>query len=105
MQILVPMEQAWGLEPLALVVHNKFGWAVVPQMWAFSPHTTVLSMPWPEPTAVAQVVRRKLLLWTRTSFWHSPEFGFGKKHWQCCLVMVELQLVLNGVLVVRRLSL
>ena len=83
MQILVPMErveQGRGLEPLALVVHNKFGWVVVPQMWAFAPRTAVLAMPWPEPAAVAQVVRRNLLLQTGTSFWHSLEFGFGKKH-------------------------
>ena len=65
MQTLVPTEQVeygWGLEPLALVVHNKFGWDAVPQMWAFSPRTAVLAVPWPKPTAVAQVVHRKLLL-------------------------------------------
>ena len=69
--MLVPtewVEQGWGLEPLALVVHNKFGWAVVPQMWEFAPRTAGLAMPWPEPAAVAQFVRRKLLLRTGTSF-------------------------------------
>ena len=83
MQILVPteqVEQRWGLEPLALVVHNKFGWDAMPQMWAFSLHTAMLVIPWPEPGAVAQVVHRKLLLRTRTSFWCRLEFGFGKKH-------------------------
>ena len=56
MQILVPserVEQGRGLEPLAMVVHNKFGWAAVPQMWAFTPRTAVLAKPWPEPVAVA----------------------------------------------------
>ena len=83
MQILVPterVEQGQGLELLALVVHNKFEWVVVPQIWKFPPHTSMLAMPRPEPTAVAQVVHRKLLLRTGTSFWHSLEFGFGKKH-------------------------
>ena len=82
-QILVSterVERGWGLEPLTLVVHNKFGWVVVPQMWAFSPCTIVLAMPWPDPAVVAQVVHRKLLLRTGTSFWHSPEFGFGRQH-------------------------
>ena len=69
-----------GLELFALAVHSRFVGVVVPKMWAFSPHTAVLAKPWPELAAVAQVVRRKLLLRTGTSFWHSPEFGFGKKH-------------------------
>ena len=44
-QTPVPMErveQGWGLEPVALVVHNKFGWVAVPQMWAFSPRILCL---------------------------------------------------------------
>ena len=64
-QILVltkRVEQGSGLEPLALVVHNKFGWVTVPQMWAFSLHTIVLAKPLPEPAAVAQVVHRTLFL-------------------------------------------
>ena len=83
MQILVPtewVEQGWGLEPLALVVHNKFGWATVPQMLAFSLHIAVLAMPWPKPVAVVQVVHKKLWLRTGTSFLHSPKFCFGRKH-------------------------
>ena len=69
-----------GLELVALVVHSIFLGVVVPQMWEFSPHIAVLAKSWPEPAAVAQAVRRKLLLQTGTSFWHSPEFGFGKQH-------------------------
>ena len=83
MQILVPtewVEQVWGLELFALVVHNKFMCVAVPQMWAFSLCTAVLAMPWPEPAVVEQVVCRKLLLQTETSFWRSPEFDFGKQH-------------------------
>ena len=56
MQILVPLvkvEQGQGLEPLALVVHNKFGWVARPQMWEFSLHIVVSAMPSPKPTAVA----------------------------------------------------
>ena len=74
------VEQGRGIEPLALVVHNKFGWAAVPQMWQFTPHIAVLAMPWPEPAAVVQVVHRNLLLRAGTSFRHSLEFGFGKQH-------------------------
>ena len=83
MRTLVPterVERGWGLEPPTLVVHNKFGWATVPQMWAFASRTTMLAMPRPKPTAVAQVVRRKLLLRTGTSFLRSSEFGSGKQH-------------------------
>ena len=83
MQILVPTEQVerqWGLKPPAVVVHNKFGWAAVPQMWVFSLCTAVLAMPWPKLAVVAQVVCRNLLLQTGTSFWHSLEFGSGKQH-------------------------
>ena len=71
MQTLFPtewVERGWGLEPLALVVHSIFEWEVVPQMWEFSPHTTMLAMSWLEPAAVAQVVHRKLLFQTGTSF-------------------------------------
>ena len=108
MQILVPMEQVergQGLELVALVVHSIFVGVVVPQMWAFSPHTTMLAKPWPEPTVVAQAVCRRLLLWTGTLFWHSPEFGFGKQHQQYFLVVVELQVVSNSDVAVGRLSL
>ena len=83
MQKLVPterVEQGRGLELVALVVHSIFVGVVVPQMWEFAPHTAMLAMSWPEPAAVAQVVHRKLLLQTGTSFWHSLEFGFGRKH-------------------------
>ena len=55
MQILVPMErveQGRGLELLVLVVHSRFVGVAVPQMWAFSPHTTVLAKAWLEPDAV-----------------------------------------------------
>ena len=51
-----------------LVVHSIFEWEVVPQMWEIFPHTTVLANPWPKPIVVAQVVHRKLLLRTETSF-------------------------------------
>ena len=83
MQTLVPteqVEQGRGIKPIALVVHSIFGWVVVPQMWAFSPYIVVLSNPRPDPTTVAQVVRKKLWLWIGISFLHSPEFGFGRKH-------------------------
>ena len=69
-----------GLEPLVLVVHNKFGWVAMPQMWEFSPCIVVSAMPRLDPAAVVQIVRRKLLLRTGTSLWHSLEFGFGRQH-------------------------
>ena len=56
MQLLVPtewVEQGWGLELLSLVVHNKFRWVAVPQIWAFTPCTAMLDMPWLELVAVA----------------------------------------------------
>ena len=65
MQILVPteqVEQGRGLEPLALVVNNKFEQAVVPKMWEFTPRIVVSAMPRPNPAVVVQVVCRKLLL-------------------------------------------
>ena len=74
MQTLVPTEWVgrveWGrgLELVALVVHSIFVGVVVPQMWAFSPRTVLLAKPWPEPTAVVQVVHKRLLLCTGTSF-------------------------------------
>ena len=46
MQTLVPMERVewgWGLELVALVVNSIFVGVLVPQMWAFSPHTTMLA--------------------------------------------------------------
>ena len=64
-QTPVPMEQVeqgWGLELLALVVHSIFGWMAVPQMWAFAPCIAMLAKPWLEPIAVAHVVLRKLFL-------------------------------------------
>ena len=57
-----------GLALVALVVHSIFVGVVVPQMWAFYPHTAVLAKPWPELVVVAQVVHRKLLLRTGISF-------------------------------------
>ena len=83
MQTLVPMEQVeqgWGLELLVLVVHSIFGWVAVPQMWEFSPRIALSATPRPEPTAVVQVVHKKLLVLTGTSFLHSLEFGFARKH-------------------------
>ena len=74
------MEWGRGLELLVLVVRSIFVGVVVPQMWEFSPHTIVLAKPWPKPTTVAQVVHRKLLLRTGTSFLRSLELGFGKQH-------------------------
>ena len=44
MRTLVPavrVEQGWGLELVALVVHSIFVGVVVPQMWEFSPNTIV----------------------------------------------------------------
>ena len=82
-QTLVPMEwveRGRGLGILSLVVHSRFEWVVVPQMWEFSQRTIVLAIPLFEPPAVAQVVRKKLWLRTGTSFLHSPKFGFGRKH-------------------------
>ena len=56
MRTLIPMERVervWGLAFVALVVHSRFVGVVVPQMWAFSPHTIVLAKPWLELVAVA----------------------------------------------------
>ena len=69
MRTLVPterVERGWGLELVALAVHSRFVGVVVPQTWEFSSHTTVLAKTWPDPTVVAQVVCRKLLLQTGT---------------------------------------
>ena len=55
MRTLVSIDQVeWGqgFELVALVVHSMFVGVVVPQMWAFSPHTIVLAKPWPGPAAV-----------------------------------------------------
>ena len=49
-----------GLELVTLVVHSIFVEVVVPRMWEFSPHTTVLAKSWPEPTVVVRVVHRML---------------------------------------------
>ena len=73
MQRLVPTKRVergrgLGLELVALVVHSIFVGVVVPRMKEFAPHTIVLAKPWLEPTAVAQVVHRKLSLQTETSF-------------------------------------
>ena len=57
-----------GLELVALLVHSIFVGVAVPKMWEFSPHTSVLAKPWPEPAMVVQVVHRKLSLRTETSF-------------------------------------
>ena len=62
MQTLVPKEQGWGIELVVLAVHSIFVGVVVPQMLEFSPHTVVLAKPWLEPTAVVQVVHKRLLL-------------------------------------------
>ena len=62
---------------LAMVVHSRFGWVEVPKMWEFSLCIAVLAKPMPEPTIVAQVVRKKLWLRTETPFLYSPNFGFG----------------------------
>ena len=56
------VEWGQGVEFVALVVHSIFVGVVVPQMWEFSPHTIVLAKPWPEPTAMVEVVHNKLLL-------------------------------------------
>ena len=83
MRTLVPTEQVelgQGFEPLALEGHSIFEWEAVPQMWEFAPSIAVLANPRPEPATVAQVVHNMLLLRTGTSFLHSLEFGFGKKH-------------------------
>ena len=80
MRTLVPTERGQRLELVALVVHSRFVGVAVPQMWEFSPHTAVFSKPWLEPTAVAQVVRRKLWLQIGTSFLHSLEFRFSRQH-------------------------
>ena len=69
-----------GLEQVVLAVHSRSVGVVVPQMWAFSPHTAVLDKPWPDPAMVAQVVHRNFLLRTGTSFLRSSKIGFGKQH-------------------------
>ena len=107
-QTTVPMErveQGRGLEPLALVVHIRFGWVAMPQMWAFALRISLLAKPRSELATVAWVLHKKLWLHTGTSFLHSPEFGFGRKHYQCCLVVVVLQVVLEGVVAIGRPSL
>ena len=53
---------------VALVVHSIFVGVVVPQMWEFSLYTLVLAKPWHDPVAVAQVVHKRSLLRTETSF-------------------------------------
>ena len=65
------VEQGWGLELLALVVHSRLGWVPVPQMWAFVLHIVVSAKLMPGPTAVAQVVHKKLWIQNKTSFLHS----------------------------------
>ena len=83
MRTLVPMErveQGRVLELLVQAVHSSILGVAVPQMWEFSPFIAVSAMPRPEPAVVVQVVRRNLFLHTGTSFWHSPELGFGRKH-------------------------
>ena len=83
MQTPIPMEQVEqgrGLEPLAPVVHSRFGWVLVPQMWEFVPRIAVSAKLMPSPTTVAQVVHKKLWLRNGTSFLHSSEFGFGTQH-------------------------
>ena len=62
------VEWGRGLELVALVVQSIFVGVVVPKIWAFSPHTIVLAKPWPESAVVAQVVHKRLLLQTETSF-------------------------------------
>ena len=74
------MEQGWGLEQPVLVVYSIFGWVSVPQMWEFVPRIAVSAKLMPSPTTVAQVVHKKLWLRNGTSFLHSSEFGFGRKH-------------------------
>ena len=71
-------------------------------MWAFVPCIVVLAKLRPGPPTVVQVVHKKLWLRTGTSFLHSPEFGFGRKQSQCCLVVVVLQVVLDDVVVGER---
>ena len=71
MQTLVPMEQVEqgrGIELVALAMHSRFVGLVVPQMWEFSAHTIVLAKPCSEPAVMAQVVHKRLLLQTGTSF-------------------------------------
>ena len=53
---LVPMEwveRARGLAQVVLAMHSRFVGVVVPQMWEFSPHTTVLAKTWSKPAVVA----------------------------------------------------
>ena len=73
-------EYGWGLERLALLVHSKLRWVLVLQMWAFVPHIVVSGKLVPGPSVVVQVMHKKLWLWNGTSFLHSSEFGFGRKH-------------------------
>ena len=68
----------------------------MPQMWEFVPHIVVSTKLMPGPDAVAQVVHKKLWLQTGTSFVHSLEFGFGRKHQGCFLVVVVSQVVSDG---------
>ena len=92
------VEQGWGLEQISPVVHSRIG-GEVPQTWEFVPYIVVSAKLILGPTAVTQVVHKKLWLWTGTSFLHSPEFGFGRKHWGHFLVVVVLQVVSDGVVV------
>ena len=74
------VEQGRGIEQLAPIVDSIFPWVSVPQMWTFVLHITMFPKPRPEPTAVVQVVHKKLWLRTGTSFLHSLKFSFGRKH-------------------------
>ena len=62
----------------------------VPQMWAFVLYIVVPAKLMLGPTAVVQVVHKKLWHQIGISFLHSPEFGFGRKHRGCFLVVVVL---------------
>ena len=74
------VEKGRGIKQIAPVMHSRLGWVLVPQMWEFVLRIVVLSKPRPEPVVVVQVVRKNLRLWIGTSFFHSLEFGFGRKH-------------------------
>ena len=45
------VERGQGLDLLAMAVHSRFEWEVVPQMWEFSQRIVVLSKIRLEPAA------------------------------------------------------
>ena len=81
-QTPIPMEKVelgQGLEWLIQLVRSRLG-GKVPKMWEFFLYISMSTKLMPGPAAVAQLVHKKLWLHIGTSFLHSMEFSFGRKH-------------------------